>query len=74
MILSLIGRSLPDALALLKKSGIEDIRILECLPPEDKRNPNSEMRILRAKMIGETACLTVSPFETGVVSRKESEF
>ena len=61
---AIVGRRIPEALRLLKGHGVQDVRIEECLPPEDKRSDRGEMRVLRVKRVGETVVLTVSPFET----------
>ncbi len=61
---AVVGRDVEAALRLLSEAGEKDVLMKECLPPEDKRPKNSETRVLRAKRVGETVVLTVSPFET----------
>jgi len=72
MTLALIGLTPEDAQHLLARQGVTDVRICYCLPPEDKRLPDGEMRVLRANIVNETAFLTVSAFKTAVSPGKET--
>lgn len=73
MSLALIGRSTQEALASLRQAGETLVRVVECLPPEDKRRPNARMRVLRVQRQGETVVLTVSPFEVDLPSDRTEE-